>query len=302
LKKKTSEEIRAVSKLKKENDKAWLKNMQRQTVPRKRKRVSRGILESATQTTLDLGQKLVSSEPCKICGMLYSRGIEEDEKKHRVYHSNFTEGVKWGSVKKCEMSSGRVDFLNGRIVRISPHYSTKALDDVVNFLNRTFGGEEDLEGEHALFLWILKKRVRGVLLCETISTAHRVLSDPSDMFVKKKRRSQIEMQSSFMTAWLKHKKQINATMKTKHLESIQEYGSDDLCSLQFCEKKVPCKVGVSKIWIHPKLRKKGAALKMMEMMSESLHVSPNDVAFLHINSGGKYLARRFCERTDFLVY
>ena len=109
--------------------------------------------------------------------MLYSRGIEEDEKKHRVYHSNFTEGVKWGSVKKCEMSSGRVDFLNGRIVRISPHYSTKALDDVVNFLNRTFGGEEDLEGEHALFLWILKKRVRGILLCETISTAHRVLSD-----------------------------------------------------------------------------------------------------------------------------
>ena len=110
--------------------------------------------------------------------MLYSRGVEEDEKKHRAYHLNFTEGVKWGPKKKCEMFEGREEFLGGRIVQISPHYTLPALDEVVKFIQREFGScDNNLQENQSLFLWIVKQRVRGILICESLDIAYRIIAD-----------------------------------------------------------------------------------------------------------------------------
>ena len=34
----------------------------------------------------DLGQKDFDSTPCPTCGMLYQRGVEEEEHVHKTYH------------------------------------------------------------------------------------------------------------------------------------------------------------------------------------------------------------------------
>jgi N-acetyltransferase len=45
------------------------------------------------QFHLDLGQPDFLLHMCAVCGMMYARGNDEDEKVHRAYHKCYSEGV-----------------------------------------------------------------------------------------------------------------------------------------------------------------------------------------------------------------
>lgn len=45
------------------------------------------------QLHLELGQPDFVLHTCSVCGMMYARGNDEDEKVHRAYHKSYSEGV-----------------------------------------------------------------------------------------------------------------------------------------------------------------------------------------------------------------
>merc|ERR1719204_168796 len=79
-------------------------------------------------------------------------------------------------MKRCEKLC--CDFEGGRIVQISAQYSSDALEKVAEFLHRKYGEEDLFNGSRALFLWIFKQRVKGILLVETIIKARRISVPP----------------------------------------------------------------------------------------------------------------------------
>jgi N-acetyltransferase len=45
------------------------------------------------QFHLDLGQPDFLLHMCAVCGMMYARGNDDDEKVHRAYHKSYFQGV-----------------------------------------------------------------------------------------------------------------------------------------------------------------------------------------------------------------
>ena len=64
---------------------------------RKAKGCRRGELVSKkrnyAQFHLELGQPDFLLHTCSVCGMMYARGNDEDEKVHRAYHKSYSGGV-----------------------------------------------------------------------------------------------------------------------------------------------------------------------------------------------------------------
>lgn len=52
------------------------------------KRISNKKKNSVVQQFLQVGQKEIPSN-CPICGMMYTRGIEEDEELHKSFHKQY---------------------------------------------------------------------------------------------------------------------------------------------------------------------------------------------------------------------
>jgi len=52
------------------------------------------------QLHLELGQPDFVLHTCSVCGMMYARGNDEDEKVHRAYHKSYSEGVPFKGWKK----------------------------------------------------------------------------------------------------------------------------------------------------------------------------------------------------------
>jgi N-acetyltransferase len=48
---------------------------------------------SYAQFHLELGQPDFLLHTCSVCGMMYARGNDDDEKVHKAYHKNYFEGV-----------------------------------------------------------------------------------------------------------------------------------------------------------------------------------------------------------------
>eukprot|EP00879_Flechtneria_rotunda_P029676 GHRR01032113.1.p1 GENE.GHRR01032113.1~~GHRR01032113.1.p1 ORF type:complete len:106 (+),score=33.94 GHRR01032113.1:318-635(+) len=49
----------------------------------------------AGQMFLDLGQRGFGASRCPVCGMLYAKGHDEDEKLHRSFHLPAVQGLKF---------------------------------------------------------------------------------------------------------------------------------------------------------------------------------------------------------------
>lgn len=48
---------------------------------------------SYAQYHLELGQSDFVLHSCAVCGMMYARGDQEDEKTHKAFHKNYYEGI-----------------------------------------------------------------------------------------------------------------------------------------------------------------------------------------------------------------
>jgi N-acetyltransferase len=60
------------------------------------------------QFHLELGQPDFLLHACAVCGMMYARGNDEDEKVHRAYHRTYFQGVPF----KVHPAPGRLSELH----------------------------------------------------------------------------------------------------------------------------------------------------------------------------------------------
>eukprot|EP00877_Chromochloris_zofingiensis_P003778 jgi/Chrzof1/13400/Cz07g31180.t1 len=102
--------------------------------------VSSTCSKKSVQLFLDLGQKDFSSSKCSVCGMVYAKGQDEDEKLHKSYHISFTQGIKFQgwSRERCLLS----DAFQGRLLMVLPSDSAthiKKLEEVCAFVEKLHG-------------------------------------------------------------------------------------------------------------------------------------------------------------------
>lgn len=135
------------------------------------------VQNGKTQMHLDLGQKEFSSSKCPVCGMLYAKGQETDEKLHKVHHAQFIQGIKfqgWSQERVLSADRGQ-----GRILMVlpsDPAPQLKKLKEICTFLEKLHGMSPGWLMESVqwkIFLYISsQKRVVGVVVAEVIKEAH----------------------------------------------------------------------------------------------------------------------------------
>lgn len=95
------------------------------------------LMRANEQYCLDFGQKNIEPKKCATCGMLYIVGEETDEKQHRKYHEELSQGVKWSI--KLERARKYFDDCS-RIIQILPD-EPKPIHDIINKVLRLSDGE-----------------------------------------------------------------------------------------------------------------------------------------------------------------
>lgn len=79
-----------------------------------KKPLSGGTTRQLTQMHLDVGQRDFHIGRCAVCGLVYSKGEERDEKTHAAYHANATKGLRYQPLPNERVVL--VDGSGGRVV------------------------------------------------------------------------------------------------------------------------------------------------------------------------------------------
>ncbi|KAJ2607822.1 hypothetical protein H4S08_004690 [Coemansia sp. RSA 1365] len=246
-----------------------------------------------TQAFLDFGQRPIAFEPCKICGMAFQRGREEDERLHQNYHRSWKQRQNrefawdiWSSSEdaykseivaypRClsENNNDTQHFFSTATVRIvdaqgpSKRETQRALE-ILNIANEQLGAcsldiSELALNQRKIFVYISpSRRVEGCVLAESITSARRVVS------------SHNSKQSSVSV----------------------------VCS----ETTVSAICGISRIWVAKHARRGGIASQMLDVVRQRFaygcNIDLEQIAFTQPTSDGCGLAERVFGRKDFLVY
>ncbi|TMW65208.1 hypothetical protein Poli38472_009375 [Pythium oligandrum] len=133
-----------------------------------------------TQAYIDLGQKDFGKHvTCRLCGLLYTAGQEEDELEHQRFCKKQKKGItmnKW----KAERVHKTFTSCNGRVLEIragDPLLHIKKLLEVKELLDDALGFvEEDVFLSRGHFLFIIDKQVVGCTTVERIETAFHLSS------------------------------------------------------------------------------------------------------------------------------
>ncbi|KAJ1949709.1 hypothetical protein FBU59_001021 [Linderina macrospora] len=234
------------------------------------------------QTFLDFGQRLVSPDPCKQCGMPYQRGRDEDEALHTKFHRSWKRRqatlLAWSSGLPSASDSLTVAYKASKgavpgtpmtaVIQIIDAQSpkrcvTRALE-ILNLANDHLGAcllapEQLADRQRKIFLYISPTaQVLGCVLAEQVDCAQRIVPAMDG--------------------------------------HVQEYSRESV--------KAVC--GISRIWVVPAARRTGIASQMIEAVAKRfLYGCPVDVgeiAFTQPTGDGRVLAERVFGRRDFLVY
>ncbi|KAI7822823.1 ESCO1/2 acetyl-transferase-domain-containing protein [Kickxella alabastrina] len=227
---------------------------------------SEGDGSKKEQTFLDFGQKPISQDPCKQCGMTFQRGRPDDEELHSKFHRSWQRHqsrlLAWG------FNSGIVDTGGMSNVRVidgqeSPKREIQRALEILNIANEHLGSVkldiEDLaKQQRKIFLYVSPRGyVEGCVLAELIDSARRLVPGS------------------------------NTAVEC----------SDDVH---------PAVCGISRIWVAPEARRGGIALRMIEAVRARFvygrPVAFKEMAFTQPTADGRVLAERVFGRSDFLVY
>ncbi|KAJ8902864.1 hypothetical protein NDN08_006184 [Rhodosorus marinus] len=98
-----------------------------------KKRVADGVgLKSMVQSHLDLGQREVGEKRCGECGMVYSVGVDEDEKTHLVHHRGEVLSRKRPRLSKLNRFGRTQSFDDGFVVKVPREFHTEVLEKVLS--------------------------------------------------------------------------------------------------------------------------------------------------------------------------
>uniref|UniRef100_A0A0E0PB33 N-acetyltransferase domain-containing protein n=1 Tax=Oryza rufipogon TaxID=4529 RepID=A0A0E0PB33_ORYRU len=282
------------------------------------------------QFHLELGQPDFLLHMCSVCGMMYARGNDDDEKAHKAYHKSYFEGVpfKREVLKRhdhsdknkeeyrdpgaiiCEKEDGwRNETVvarsegGDRIILVTDENScarNSKVQEVIKVVQKELGfGEGQL-------LHKLCKRIVGCLVAEPIKTAHKVIpgsteENGSDLPVDKIEPVKTNHTLEFGKISFKREVLKRHDHSDKNKEEYRDPGAI------ICEKEdVPAHCGFRAIWVVPSRRRKRIGSQLMDaarksfLEGETLCIS--QCAFSPPTSSGKALARSYCKTSAFLVY
>ncbi|XP_034943840.1 N-acetyltransferase ESCO2 [Chelonus insularis] len=139
----------------------------------------------STQYQLDVGQKRFGTIQCSECNVIYQIGEPEDENAHLVFHNN---------VRKLRFNGWKNEhvvyenpFTRSRVITVEPtdpkHWWNK-VDEILTIVDQDLGLDNinltDHQGKR-VYLYIQDKNIIGILVAESIKTAHRMIPELFDL-------------------------------------------------------------------------------------------------------------------------
>lgn len=270
----------------------------------KKRKLSPIQLKASSQWYLALGQKDFTTQ-CPDCGMSYSRGRAEDERVHLSFHESIVNGITFKTYRnevfveivehitplniistqspKKEFGSLRPDakpainsfqLPEGSIVYYHGNrlgtYDGRKIEEVCNMVNQSLGSAE-IETKRfvnsKVYLYLSKKR--KVIGC--------LIAEPIRQ----------------------------AYLLCKPHSNDKDLGSDDSWSLS--DKSQVAVVGVNRLWVLPKFRRRGIASILLKAVQKSFlygvpNIDSSKIAFSQPTAAGRSTALSFSQGSGVLVY
>lgn len=272
------------------------------------------------QYHLDLGQSDFIIHTCSLCGLMYARGVEEDEQVHRKFHQDYDGGIRFKGWHNERLVSGPLA-IGDRILLILDSDSSaqkRLVQKVVQMTKKEllFADDNIIHALCKVYLFISAHKIVGWLIAEPIQTAHRVI--PSTSLGNSYGNRNTESST-------KEKMDISDSKKSK--ETTLQFGDFKFCrelvkkdcptnstklnkwdsGAIICEEKsIPANCGIMAIWVVPSSRRKKVATHLMDAARKSFCTGQNleisKCAFSPPTSAGLAFASSYTNSRSFLVY
>ncbi|XP_047064521.1 protein CHROMOSOME TRANSMISSION FIDELITY 7-like [Lolium rigidum] len=261
------------------------------------------------QFHLELGQPDFLLHACAVCGMMYARGNDEDEKVHRAYHRTYFQGVPfkgWRDETVVARSEG-----GDRIILATGENSctrNSKVQEVIKVVEKELGFGEGrlLHKLCKVYLFVSSGRIVGCLVAEPIKAAHKVIpssssEDKHELPDNKIEPAQANHTLEFGKISFKREVLRRHNHPDKNREESQGPGAI-ICQ----QEAVPAVCGFRAIWVVPSRRRKGLGSQLMDAARKSFCegsvLGISQCAFTPPTSAGKALASSYCKTSAFLVY
>lgn len=235
----------------------------------------KGKKTTQQQLFLDMGQEGLGSITCPTCGMVFTKGTE-DEKIHKEYHKKYERPapppkskvlLKYGeTIASFDSDGSKIVVARQSDISNGCKSFKDSISAVVNRVNSDLcfhveGGSVLGASSAAAFVYLDgENRAVGCVIAERIDTAHPVVpkKDPDDSEIK--------------------------------------------CS----KESAKAVVGVSRVWVHPEFRRRGIAGKILDAVRDNFlygyRVPMNEIAFSQPTNDGYKLFLSYTKTDKFLVY
>lgn len=261
------------------------------------------------QFHLELGQPDFLLHACAVCGMMYARGNDEDEKVHRAYHKTYFQGVPfkgWRDETVVARSEG-----GDRIIIAGGENSctrNSKVQEVIKVVEKELGfGEGKLLHKLCkVYLFVSSGRIVGCLVAEPIKAAHKVIPSSSSEDKHELPDNKIEpAQANHTLEFGKISFKREVLRRHNHPDKNREESQGPGATI--CEQEaVPAVCGFRAIWVVPSRRRKGLGSQLMDAARKSFRegnaLGISQCAFTPPTSAGKALASSYCKTSAFLVY
>ncbi|RCV34368.1 hypothetical protein SEVIR_7G163100v4 [Setaria viridis] len=234
---------------------------------------------SYAQFHLELGQPDFLLHTCSVCGMMYARGNDDDEKVHKAYHKNYFEGVPFKGWRN-EAVIARSEGGDRVTLATDENYCmwNSKVKEVITVVEKELGFAEGklLHKLCKVYLYISGQRIVGCLVAEPIKTAHRVIPSSmeqshSDLLASNTESRKTDHTLEFGKISFKREIIRRNTPSVKDKEEHQDPGAI------ICEKEaVPALCGFRAIWVVPSRRRKRIGSKLMDVARHSHCIHNSD--------------------------
>ncbi|KAG2573095.1 hypothetical protein PVAP13_7KG227300 [Panicum virgatum] len=244
---------------------------------------------SYAQFHLELGQPDFVLHTCSVCGMMYARANDDDEKVHKAYHKSYFEGVPfkgWRNETLIARSQG-----GDRVILVTDensHMWNSKVKEVITVVEKELGFAEGklLHKLCKVYLYISCQRIVGCLVTEPIKAAHRVIPSSteeshSDLLANNNELRKTDHTLEFGKISFK-REIIRRNPSVKNKGECQDPGAI------ICDKEaVPALCGFRAIWVVP-----SSVLKASPRRRLGVHAPSTDLRLARLGVQPPHLARR----------
>ncbi|XP_020246231.1 protein CHROMOSOME TRANSMISSION FIDELITY 7-like isoform X2 [Asparagus officinalis] len=220
---------------------------------------------SYAQYHLELGQSNFLLHTCSVCGLMYARGDERDERLHKFFHKEYEQGIAFKGWSEERVVS-RYNNNGDRILLVldgDPPAQKHKVKQVINMTEKELGFVEG-ELNHKLckvYLFISSHRVIGCLVAEPIKTAHRVIPAPSSTTDKISKNSKNPNKSILQFGQFNFQREVINKYSSENTHKFEQW---EIGAMLCEEEALPATCGVRAIWVAPSKRRKRIASLLLD--------------------------------------